>query len=207
MSKLLDMYTFLKKEDSKTLYLFKVGLFYNFLNNDAITVSNLTNLKITNLSPTILKCGFPLNSLDKYINLFNSLNLKIKIIDTANYNTAYNINDFKLSTEFKNLCKKISDIDTDFLSVQEAYSLLEELKIDVKKIEHNRIKAPLQLLNNKAFNNWDAFLLLFIYLYHIYLNLLAFEVNIPLHFYFSHLSPNFSFQSIQNHCFHKILLI
>lgn len=79
MSKLLDMYTSLKKEDSETLYLFKVGLFYNFLNNDAVTVSNLTNLKITNLSPTILKCGFPLNSLDKYINLFNSLNLKIYV--------------------------------------------------------------------------------------------------------------------------------
>ena len=206
MSKLLDMYTSLKKEDSEILYLFKVGLFYNFLNNDAVTVSNLTNLKITNLSPTILKCGFPLNSLDKYINLFNSLNLKIKIIDTVNHNTAYNIHDFKLSNEFKNLCKKISEIDTDFLSVQEAYSLLEELKSDVKKLEQNRIKAS-QLLNNKAFNNWDAFLLLFIYLYHIYLNLLAFEVNIPLHFYFSHLSPNFSFQSIQNHYFHKIPLI
>lgn len=156
MSKLLDMYTSLKKENSEILYLFKVGLFYNFLNNDAVTVSNLTNLKITNLSPTILKCGFPLNSLDKYINLFNSLNLKIKIIDTVNHNTAYNIHDFKLSNEFKNLCKKISDIDTDFLSVQEAYSLLEELKSDVKKLEQNRIKAS-QLLNNKAFNNWDAF--------------------------------------------------
>ena len=46
MSKLLDMYTSLKKEDSETLYLFKVGLFYNFLNNDAVTVSNLTNLKM-----------------------------------------------------------------------------------------------------------------------------------------------------------------
>ena len=93
MSKLLNIYTNLKEKDSSTLYLFKVGLFYNFLNNDAITISNLVHLKVTNLSPSIVKCGFPVNSLEKYLNLFNSLNLNIKIIDSIDYNTVYNVNE------------------------------------------------------------------------------------------------------------------
>ena len=112
MSKLLTMYNNLKEKDSDTLYLFKIGLFYNFLNNDAITVSNLLNLKITNLSPTIIKCGFPSNSLEKYIVLFNNFNL------------------YKLNSDIKNFCNKISCINIESLSVQEAYNLLEELKME-----------------------------------------------------------------------------
>ena len=35
MSKLLTTYTNLKKQDNETFYLFKIGLFYNFINEDA----------------------------------------------------------------------------------------------------------------------------------------------------------------------------
>ena len=130
MSKLLTMYNNLKEKDSDTLYLFKIGLFYNFLNNDAITVSNLLNLKLTNLSPTIIKCGFPSNSLEKYIGLFNNFNLNVKIIDSSNCNTVYNFNEYKLNSDIKNFCHKISCINIESLSIQEAYNLLEELKIE-----------------------------------------------------------------------------
>lgn len=54
MSKLLTMYNNLKKQNSETIYLFKVGLFYNFLKDDALTISNLINLKVSNLSPNII---------------------------------------------------------------------------------------------------------------------------------------------------------
>ncbi len=143
MSKLLNIYNNLKEKDSNTLYLFKVGLFYNFLNNDAITISNLVHLKVTNLSPSIVKCGFPVNSLEKYLNLFNSLNLNIKIIDSANYNTIYNVDDYKLNSNIKDLFNKILNVDIESLSIQEAYSFIENLQnevlhFDYKKVEKNK---------------------------------------------------------------------
>ena len=143
MSKLLNIYNNLKEKDSNTLYLFKVGLFYNFLNNDAITISNLVHLKVTNLSPSIVKCGFPVNSLDKYLNLFNSLNLNIKIIDSDNYNTIYNVDDYKLNSNIKDLFNKILNVDIESLSIQEAYSFIENLQnevlhFDYKKVEKNK---------------------------------------------------------------------
>lgn len=143
MSKLLNIYNNLKEKDSNTLYLFKVGLFYNFLNNDAITISNLVHLKVTNLSPSIVKCGFPVNSLEKYLNLFNSLNLNIKIIDSANYNTIYNVDDYKLNSDIKDLFNKILNVDIESLSIQEAYSFIENLQnevlhFDYKKVEKNK---------------------------------------------------------------------
>lgn len=143
MSKLLNIYNNLKEKDSNTLYLFKVGLFYNFLNNDAITISNLVHLKVTNLSPSIVKCGFPVNSLDKYLNLFNSLNLNIKIIDSANYNTIYKVDDYKLNSDIKDLFNKILNVDIESLSIQDAYSFIENLQnevlhFDYKKVEKNK---------------------------------------------------------------------
>ena len=53
MSKLLNLYTNFKKQNSNTMYLFKIGLFYNFLNDDAQKISNLLHLKITNLNRKI----------------------------------------------------------------------------------------------------------------------------------------------------------
>ena len=140
MSKLFDMYTSLKKQDSKTLYLFKVGLFYNFLNTDAITISRLTHLKVTNLSPSIVKCGFPTNSLDKYLNLFNSLNLNVKLIDiTDDSSIVYSINDFKLDYSIQNLFNKIINVNIDDLSIQEAYKFLENLQNEVLNLNYRKL--------------------------------------------------------------------
>ena len=139
MSKLLNIYTNLKEKDSNTLYLFKVGLFYNFLNNDAITISNLVHLKVTNLSPSIVKCGFPVNSLEKYLNLFNSLNLNIKIIDSVDYNTVYNVNDYKLNSDIKNIFDKILDTNIESLSIQEAYSFLENLQNEILQFNYKEL--------------------------------------------------------------------
>ena len=77
MSKLFDVYKRLKKEDSETLYLFKSGIFYIFLDEDAKTINKFYNLKLTYLNAEIVKCGFPLNSLQKYLYLFNNFPYKI----------------------------------------------------------------------------------------------------------------------------------
>ena len=67
-----NKYIELKKDNDKLLYLFEVGNFFIFINEDAKKISELTNLKLTKFGNNI-KCGFPINSLEKYNNLFNEL--------------------------------------------------------------------------------------------------------------------------------------
>ena len=128
MSKLLTTYTNLKKQDNETFYLFKIGLFYNFINEDASIMSNLLHLKITNLSPAIIKCGFPNNSFDKYIKVLLSLPYKIKIIDSLENNTLFELKNFETNKKIKEFIFKISEIDVNNISITEAYSLLEDLQ-------------------------------------------------------------------------------
>lgn len=134
MSKLLTTYTNLKKQDNETFYLFKIGLFYNFINEDASIMSNLLHLKITNLSPAIIKCGFPNNSFDKYMKILLSLPYKIKIIDSLENNTLFELKNFETNKKIKEFIFKISEIDVNNISITEAYSLLEDLQEEAQKL-------------------------------------------------------------------------
>ena len=80
MSKLYEAYKYCKKnnKEENTLFLFKVGVFYLFIDKDAVIASNILKLKLTKLNDTILKCGFPIASLNKYYNYFTSID-KLKI--------------------------------------------------------------------------------------------------------------------------------
>ena len=42
-------------------------------------MASLLNLKLTNLNENVLKCGFSVNNLDKYLNLIKSLGLVFKV--------------------------------------------------------------------------------------------------------------------------------
>lgn len=134
MSKLLTTYTNLKKQDNETFYLFKIGLFYNFINEDASIMSNLLHLKITNLSPAIIKCGFPNNSFNKYMKVLLSLPYKIKIIDSLENNTLFELKNFETNKKIKEFIFKISEIDVNNISITEAYSLLEDLQEEAQKL-------------------------------------------------------------------------
>ena len=50
MSKLANLYKILKNKDSSTLYLLKSGIFYIALDEDALTLSDLFNFKLTDLN-------------------------------------------------------------------------------------------------------------------------------------------------------------
>lgn len=133
MSKLFNIYQNLKQEDSETLYLFKSGIFYIFIDNDAKIVHDLLDLKLTNLNTEIVKCGFPENSLQKYLKLLSLTKYNVKIIDNANV-TSYTINDYVLSSNVRKLLLKISNANTENISITEAYSLLNTFKNDAQKI-------------------------------------------------------------------------
>lgn len=136
MSKLYDKYLYLKKtEDTseKTLYLFKSGIFFIFLGDDAKIASKLLSLKITYLTEEIIKCGFPVNSLEKYTNLLKVTPYKIKIIDNTN-NTTYTISNYNTDKEVKNILNTILSINTNSLYVKEAYEFIENLKCIAQQI-------------------------------------------------------------------------
>ena len=80
MSKIYKEYEKLKEKDNNYLYLFLCGNFYIALDSDAIILNEIFDLKLTKFSNICDKCGFPKNSIDKYIEKFNNKNIKFKII-------------------------------------------------------------------------------------------------------------------------------
>lgn len=125
MSKLFNIYTKLKYENSEIIYLFKSGIFYIALDKDAEFLSKKYNYKLTNLTPDVLKCGFPCTSFDKhYLNFLND-NINFKIIEN---NTIFEINEYIQNDKLLSLVNKIKDINVNELSVSEAYNFIEELK-------------------------------------------------------------------------------
>lgn len=130
MSKLLNQYNEFKKNDASSIYLFRIGIFYNILNEDAKIINEKLGLKITDLGPSIFKCGFPVSQLDKYIILLNKMKIKYKIIDNLPNS---NINDYMKNIEIKKILNKITDIDMNNTTFQQAFNLLLDIQEKIKK--------------------------------------------------------------------------
>ena len=120
MSKLYLEYIKRKKEDNSKYYLFKSGIFYIFIGEDAKKISKITPLNLTNLNKEIVKCGFPENSLDKYVNIFNNLNLDIVIVNNISCDKKKSIND--------KVINKIKNIDINNITPVESLNILSVLK-------------------------------------------------------------------------------
>ncbi len=136
MSKLYDQYLFLKSTESNsenTLFLFKSGIFFIFLDNDAKIASKLFNLKLTCFVNDIVKCGFPINSLNKYINLIKQTPYNLNIVDPSS-SQKYSISDYHVNQNIENLLTEISRIDTESLSIKEAYEFIDNVKLQSKNI-------------------------------------------------------------------------
>lgn len=131
MSKLLKQYEELKRQNPNIIYLFRVGIFYNILNDDAKTLNEKIGLKITDLGPHIFKCGFPISKVDKYIGLLKKNNLKYKIIDNIpNQNT----NDYLNNIEIKKIVKRILEIDFNNITFQQSFNILLDIHQKLKSI-------------------------------------------------------------------------
>lgn len=131
MSKLLKQYEELKKQDSNTIYLFHVGIFYNILNEDAKIVNEKLGLKITDLGPQIFKCGFPISQIEKYSSLLKKNNLKYKIIDNSQIK---NTNDYLNNIEIKKILKSIIEIDFNNITFQQSFNFLLNIQKKLKNI-------------------------------------------------------------------------
>ena len=127
MSKLLKQYEELKKKDSEKIYIFKVGIFYNILNEDARVVSNAIGLKLTDFGPNIIKCGFPIAKLEKYTQLLKSKDLNFEIISnqaSSNQNISYD-----------SIIKKIQNIDLNNTTCKEAFDILYNIQQKLNNIQ------------------------------------------------------------------------
>lgn len=132
MSKLLKKYNELKSRDKSKIYLFKVGIFYNIFNSDADTLSKALGLKITQLSDTLYKVGFPVSKIDKYAQLLKDKSIEFQIVDD-NMKTQNNDEYVKLVTT-NEIVKKILDIDFNNTTCIEAFNLLHSVQNDLKNI-------------------------------------------------------------------------
>ncbi len=134
MSKLYEKYKILKNQNNSKLYLFKSGIFYIFLDDDAVKMSKLLNLKLVNLNQEILKCGFPVKTSEKYLNLIKLNNYEVDIIDSKS-DIYYNSNDYIFNDMSKKFIKDISNIDYYNLSVSEAFELIKDITTRAKELE------------------------------------------------------------------------
>lgn len=133
MSKLTTKLNELKKIDASSIYIFRVGIFYNILNEDAKLLNEKLGLKLTSLGPEIIKCGFPISSLNKYIEKFNELQLKYKIIDDLPNNS--NINDYSNNIEIKKILNKIINLDMNNTTFQQSFNILLEIQNKLKNLK------------------------------------------------------------------------
>lgn len=132
MSKLYNNYLALKKENESTLFLFKSGIFYIFLDEDATKISNILGLKLTMLNENIVKCGFPASALSKYIKQLDELNISYKIID-PNIREINSISEYVENTDALQVVKTIKELDLNKISPIEALNILTNIKNKLTK--------------------------------------------------------------------------
>lgn len=126
MSKIYNKYIELKSEanaQENTLYLFKSGLFFIFIDKDAQIIAPILNLKLGMLNDTIVKCGFPVKSLQKYLGMIKNTPYHIEIISFEN-ETPISSNQYLYHQNIQELIDDILHIKVDDLSISQAYDFL-----------------------------------------------------------------------------------
>lgn len=133
VSKLYDKYIELKKENNEKMYLFKSGLFYVFLEEDAVKISKITTLKCTQLTPKVVKCGFPQNSLERYLEIFKELNLEVEVIQLEE-SEKKKLSNKICSGKIKSI-NELKSLDLNAITPIRALELLYTIKKEVEENE------------------------------------------------------------------------
>ena len=123
MSKLYSKYLELKKNNPNTIYLFKSGIFLLAIDEDATKLSDELNLKVTNLSPDVLKCGFPVSRQEHYFRVLEAKHIPFTIIDDT-YGVVENYSDYMNNVKLKKIIEEIMNINFDNITFKEAYEIL-----------------------------------------------------------------------------------
>lgn len=133
MSKLYEEYLKLKKDNNDVIYLFKSGIFYIALEKDARTLNEKLGFKLTNLNENVVKCGFPQQKLDTYINIIKNLEFNVEIIDSK-YEKIGNYSDYLNNNKLKDVITQILNTDMDNISFRDSFYFLEKIKKEIEEI-------------------------------------------------------------------------
>lgn len=133
MSKLYSKYSELKNQHPDILYLFKSGIFFIALADDAKTLSEELKLRITNLNEDIIKCGFPVSREEHYLRILSAKEIPFQIIDST-YGVVENYSDYMNNDKLKTIIQKIIDINFDEITFKEAYEILRSTSNSLKEI-------------------------------------------------------------------------
>ena len=136
MSKLYSKYLEQKALNPNILYLFKSGIFYMALNDDANRLSDALSLRVTNITDKIYKCCFPVSKSDFYFKTLESLNIDFKIIDPSQ-NVVLNYAEYKDNEKFNSIITNLIKLDLNKTSFQDAYIILTNTIHDLKQILEN----------------------------------------------------------------------
>ena len=129
MSKLEAKYKELKAKDTEKVYILRSGIFYTMLNEDAILVNEKLGLKITDLSPNIIKCGFPISQIEKYKSLLDEKNITYEVIDNLPNSS---VESYLNGIEVKKVLKQIESLDMNDISYHQAYDILLDIQNKLK---------------------------------------------------------------------------
>ena len=122
MSKIYDKYQKLKTSDNytpNTLYLFKAGLFFIFIDEDA-------KIKIS---------WFPCNSLQKYLTLLKSTPYNIEIVSFDVQETPINSNSYLSNKQLEVMADEILKLKIDDLSISQAYDFLYKIQDKLRTVK------------------------------------------------------------------------
>ena len=133
MSKLYSKYEELKSANPDIIYLFKSGIFFLALQDDAKSLSCELDLRITNLNENIVKCGFPVSREEHYLRLLQAKEIPFQIIDNT-YGIIDNYSDYMNNDKVKSVVQKIMDINFDEITFKEAYEILRSTSTNLKQI-------------------------------------------------------------------------
>ncbi len=120
MSKIYNKYLELKNQDKEKMYLFSCGNFYIFLDEDAEKINEYVVLKKTNFSKNCIKCGFPKNSVENYLKVFQNHKLPIVLVEEQDLKT----NEERL----EKIVETILNIDIIKITPLEAINTLDKLQ-------------------------------------------------------------------------------
>ena len=136
-SKLYKRYISLKIEDPKAFYLFKSGIFYIFISDDARLMAPALDLKLANLNPYIKKCGFPVSSSEKYFKKIKDLQINVKIIDLTDMTFDTNLDKYLNAQQIFAIIDEFLKIDVDNLSISQAFDVLKNFQNKFEKFNNN----------------------------------------------------------------------
>lgn len=124
MNNLYNNYSKLKQENKDLVYLFKSGVFYVALEEDAKLLSKMLDLKINTQNKSFIKCGFPVSKIEKYKIFLDNMNIKYQIIEELEKDSI----NYSPSLEVKKLIELINSKDIDSLSIIDAYKHMKQIQ-------------------------------------------------------------------------------